>query len=70
MPVVPITAGSRSSFCGSVTLKWKGEAVWMTASKGGSETMALSNAPGLAMSSTMTKSSLSLGTLGWFFRML
>ena len=36
----------------------------MTVSKGGSDTMALSNAPGLAMSSTMTKSSLSLGTSG------
>ena len=42
----------------------------MTVSKGGCDTMALSNAPGLAMSSTMTKSSLSLDTLGWFFRML
>ena len=44
MPVVPMTAGSRSSFCTSVVLKWKGEAVWMTVSKGGSETMALSKA--------------------------
>ena len=42
----------------------------MTVSKGGCDTMALSNAPGLAMSSTITKSSLSLDTLEWFFRML
>jgi hypothetical protein len=77
MPVVPIMAGSRSSFevvswlieCGdhwcqrtfwtSVTLKWNGLAVWMTASKGGSETTALSKAFSWAMSSTMAKSSLS-----------
>ena len=33
-------------------------------SKGGFDWTALSNAPGLAMSSTITKSSLSLETLG------
>jgi len=54
MPVVPMTAGSNRSFFGSVTLKWKGLAVWMTVSNGGSDCTALSKAPGWAMSSTIT----------------
>jgi hypothetical protein len=44
IPVVPFTAGSRRSFFVSVVLKWKGLAVWMTASNGGSEMTALSKA--------------------------
>ena len=64
IPVVPMTAGSRSSFFVSVVLKWNGDAVWITASNGGFDWTALSNASRLAMSSTITKSSLSLETLG------
>ena len=30
IPVVPLIAGSRISFTGSVNLKWNGEAVWIT----------------------------------------
>lgn len=42
----------------------------MTNSKGGFERTALSKAPDWAMSSTMTKSSLSLGNLGWLSRIV
>jgi hypothetical protein len=35
IPVVPCTAGSIKSFTGSVTLKWYGDAVWMTTSRCG-----------------------------------
>lgn len=65
IPVVPITAGSSKSFFGSVILKWKGLAVWITASNGGFETTASLNAPSLAMSSTMTYESLLWGTPLW-----
>lgn len=34
IPVVPLIAGSRISLSGSVNLKWNGEAVWITYSKG------------------------------------
>lgn len=60
MPVVPMTAGSSSCFWTSVTLKWKGLAVWMTASKGGSDLTASSKAASCAISGTIEKSSLSL----------
>ena len=63
-PVVPMIAGSSRSFLVSVTLKWNGEEVWITVSNGGSDTTALSNAPSCAMSSTITKSSLSFPTPG------
>lgn len=52
------------TFCTSVTLKWKGDAVWMTASKGGSDLTASSNAPSFAMSSTIAKSNCLLETPG------
>ncbi len=54
IPVVPIIAGSSKSVFVSVTLKWKGLAVWITTSNGGSDCTALSKAPGWAMSSTIT----------------
>lgn len=60
MPVVPMIAGSSSCFWTSVTLKWNGLAVWMTASNGGSDLTAWSKAPSCAISSTIEKSSLSL----------
>ena len=44
MPVVPRMAGSRRSFFVSWMLKWKGLAVWITVSNGGSETTAWSKA--------------------------
>ena len=44
IPVVPIMAGSKRSFFVSVILKWKGLAVWITVSNGGSDMTALSNA--------------------------
>ena len=49
----------------SVALKWNGEAVWITASNCGFDFTASSKAPSTAMSSTMAKSSFSLGTFGW-----
>ncbi len=52
------------SFLTSVTLKWNGEAQWITFSNGGSDFTALSKAPSTAMSSTIAMSSFSLGTLG------
>ena len=64
IPVVPMIAGSSRSFLLSVVLKWNGDAVWTMVWKGGFDWTALSNASRLAMSSTMTKSSLSLETLG------
>jgi len=30
IPVVPLMAGSRKSLTGSLTLRWYGDAVWMT----------------------------------------
>ena len=65
IPVVPIIAGSRRSFFVSVTLKWKGLAVWMTASNGGSDMTALSKAPSCAISSTMAKERSESEALGW-----
>jgi hypothetical protein len=61
--VVTTIAGSRRSFLVSVTLKWKGDAVWITASRPSILT-ASSNAPGIAISGTILKSSLSVGTSG------
>lgn len=46
----------------SVTLKWKGLAVWSTASNGGSETTAWSKASGCAISGTMAKSNWPFST--------
>lgn len=46
---MPMMAGSSRSFLVSVTLKWKGDDVWITASKGGSDLMASSNASGVAI---------------------
>lgn len=43
-PTVPLTAGSSKSFWMSVALKWNGLAVCTTASNGGLETTASSNA--------------------------
>lgn len=57
MDVVPFMAGSRRSFWMSVMLKWKGDAVWITASKGGSEITAASKALGAAISGTIAKES-------------
>jgi hypothetical protein len=54
-PIVPSTAGRMSS-SGSETLKWKGEAVWATAS---TPLTASSKASGAPMSSTMQYS------IGW-----
>jgi hypothetical protein len=65
IPVVPITAGSIRSFFGSVMLKWNGDAVWITASNGGSEITASSKASTFAISGTIAKSSLSLEKFGW-----
>ena len=42
-----------------------GEAVWITASNGGSEMTALSKAPSWAISSTIAKSSLLFGVFRW-----
>lgn len=61
---MPRIAGSRRSFLVSVMLKWKGLAVWITASRP-SILRASSKALGTAMSSTIRKSSFEEGVFGW-----
>ena len=62
--VVPLIAGSRNSRLSLMTRYRKGEAVWITVSKGGEDCTTLLKAPGVVMSGTMPKSSCEKDVLG------
>jgi hypothetical protein len=54
---VPLIAGSKNSRLSGITRYEKGDAVWMTVSKGGVDWTTSSNAPDAAVSGTISKPS-------------